>query len=886
METEGSEVNLQMEKRKNEFEIERRGLIEKYEKEIKRLNEIIEKNEDNEREIEKKYKILFNDSEKQRQSLEIDNKNLSSEIERLRKRISDIEKESKAQIDERNDTLIKIKANYESEIKELNEKYDKLSSKQIDLESSIKSYEHLIEFDKMEKEELKTKAKEDKESYEKKINEIKSKYNEDKKKLQSQIDNKENVIQDLLIKVQDVQKESMLFLKNAEEKMNQKSAEYQTLYFQEQQKNSFLEEKNKDLNEQLLQLKNNNEKIMDYIKNNNHISKEDIKDDTFVSKVSNLHKIFINEKKSLEQSFDEQKECFIREAEDKMNSISLLQQDIKNIEMKLSLTERELVKIQKRNKELEEQLLNTENIREHFNEELMKRNQVSKKEYEVLLAEKEKEHQKEIQELNSNSENTVKQLKEIFAEEKKRLESKIESSRDEYTKSIAQITSEYEEKLRDIDKNIKGDYDQLQIEYEDLKAKYNTLSIDAEHNISLLNQELMTSEQIIEQNKENILKITKAHNEDIQEKLRTFAQERKELNDKIDVLSKDNTSKDKTISDLNIEIEKNKEAINEKNNEINNIKKEYDNTIETIVKKFELYKIKQTEIANDFNIKKLDFIRESNLLKQQIDFLNKKIENQAAFSEENEQAHDENIFELKKDLEDTFNLKMNEVLNEKKELIYRLKEYEKLIKSTENKIEEVTNYYEDKLNQEKYNHEISCDKLRKQIKILKVENDKLAKEATEPIQKINTLLEIQTSLQKENNEMKDYIFDLETTQKTNSKQIASLKKENLELIAQNEKLNSSIYQLRMHLKIKNQNSSIELRKRHNSLFSKQSPLMVMSVSNLDNKMNNSEICNLSVTDSVFYNDLNSSGYVRKKIKNSTNSSLPNVARTEERRKKK
>ena len=90
----------------------------------------------------------------------------------------------------------------------------------------------------------------------------------------------------------------------------------------------------------------------------------------------------------------------------------------------------------------------------------------------------------------------------------------------------------------------------------------------------------------------------------------------------------------------------------------------------------------------------------------------------------------------------------------------------------------------------------------------------------------------------------------------------------------------------MHLKIKNQNSSIELRKRHNSLFSKQSPLMVMSVSNLDNKMNNSEICNLSVTDSVFYNDLNSSGYVRKKIKNSTNSSLPNVARTEERRKKK
>ena len=61
--------------------------------------------------------------------------------------------------------------------------------------------------------------------------------------------------------------------------------------------------------------------------------------------------------------------------------------------------------------------------------------------------------------------------------------------------------------------------------------------------------------------------------------------------------------------------------------------------------------------------------------------------------------------------------------------------------------------------------------------------------------------------------------------------------------------------------------------------------MSISVSNLDNKMNNSEICNLSVADSVFYSDLNGSGvgYVRKKIKNSTNRSLPSLIKSEERK---
>lgn len=887
METKGSnDIDFEKEKNKNDFEKERRNLIDKYEKEIKKLMTKIEENEEIERKIENKYKILFNENDKEKQILINENKNLLSEIEILKKRQNDLKIQNEKEIIERNETLKKIKENYEKEIKEFTAKIENLSSKTIDLESSLKSYEQLIEFAKIDKEELEIKLKEEKTIFSEKIENLKKKNESDKKKYISQIDAKNLEIQKLESKLQKVQDESLIFLKNSEEKMNQKASEYQNLYYQEKQKNSFYEEKIKDLNEQIAQMKTNNEKIVEYIQSNHKTLNQDSEsDENFINKITNLHQIFITEKKNIEQNFDVQKEYFIKETENKTFSINLLQQEIRTLEMKLQLTEKDLEKVKNLNKNLENEIKNTEIIRNNFNEELLKKNQISQKIFEEKLSEKEKEHQQEIEEINFNSEKTVKQLKNLFEEEKKRLESKIESLKTEYKQSILQITNEYEEKIKEIDKNIKNDYELLQISYDDLKAKYNTLTLDAEHNITLLSNEVLTSEQIISQNKENLIKITKAHNEDIQIKLKQFSIERKELNDKIDTLVSSNVEKDKDITNLKNQIEKQESTIISKNKEIKDIKDEYENTIENIVKKFELYKSKQQEIANDFNIKKMDFIRETSLLKQQIDFLNKKIENQAAFSEENEQQHDENIYELKKELEDTFNYKMNELNNEKKEYIIRIKEYENLIQNYDSKLDEVTTYYEDKINQEKYNQEILNDKLRKQIKNLKNENDKLSKEISEPIQKINQLLELQTSLQKENSDMKDYIFDLENFQKDYLKKIEKLQKENQDLLIKNENLNTSVYQLRMHLKIKNQNSSIELRKRHNSLFSKQSPLMSISVSNLDNKMNNSEICNLSVADSVFYSDLNGSGvgYVRKKIKNSTNRSLPSLIKSEERK---
>ena len=76
----------------------------------------------------------------------------------------------------------------------------------------------------------------------------------------------------------------------------------------------------------------------------------------------------------------------------------------------------------------------------------------------------------------------------------------------------------------------------------------------------------------------------------------------------------------------------------------------------------------------------MEYQRENDLLKQQIDYLNRKLQEQILFSEENDKSHEENITELKMELEETFTNKINEIINDKKELYDKLKEAENTIK--------------------------------------------------------------------------------------------------------------------------------------------------------------------------------------------------------------
>ena len=76
--------------------------------------------------------------------------------------------------------------------------------------------------------------------------------------------------------------------------------------------------------------------------------------------------------------------------------------------------------------------------------------------------------------------------------------------------------NEYEEKIKEQESQQKTELENLQLAYEELEAKYNALSLDAQHQILLLSEKLITQDNLLNEDKENLLKITKAHNQDLE----------------------------------------------------------------------------------------------------------------------------------------------------------------------------------------------------------------------------------------------------------------------------------------------------------------------------------------------------------------------------------
>ena len=206
----------------------------------------------------------------------------------------------------------------------------------------------------------------------------------------------------------------------------------------------------------------------------------------------------------------------------------------------------------------------------------------------------------------------------------------------------------------------------------------------------------------------------------------------------------------------------------------------------------------------------MEYQREINLLKQQIDFLNNKLQEQQIFNEENNASHEDNILELKQELEENFTLRLNEIMIEKKNLNEKIKE-------SQNQKKEMKIKYEEKINEDK----IKRKQLEEQIKTLIKEKNILEKNAEKPIQKINELLEIKSQLQSQNNEYKENIQNLIKENKEQYKNIIKLEIENIDLIQENENINNSLTELDTKFKSKIPNTSdlkkqINLAKSYNS----------------------------------------------------------------------
>ena len=868
-----NQLNIILQNEKTNYEKKENELVDKFKKENKKLKQKIDLNQEEISKIENSYKIRLNDTQKQKQILEQKNKNLLKQIDELTKNEKILNSDFDLQLKERIQANKKSNKEYEKTISQLNAKIEYLMTKNIDLESNLKTKESTIENLKSNENEIKNRHKEEIIELNNKIKELKKKLEDLRNQSYNQLQSKENLIQQLMEEHRNNEDENYIKLKENTDKLKTKAYQFEQDFYKEKQKNEFLESTNKDLKEQLEQMKKNQTQILEMldwksVKEENNVSSLD-------EKVDNLQNIYLKEKEYIESNFKKEKESFLKDVKDKNENIIQLKELCQKLENDNDEYMNQVKTLNDKNLELEKKLKLTEDIRNHFYEELTKQNKITIANFEKTINEKEQEHQEHIQELNESNEKTLNQLKEIFEEEKKRLENKISNQKRDNEKNINNIILEYENKLKEQEKDIRNEYENLQNYFDDLEAKYNTLTFDAEHQISMLNQKLMTAESINADHKENLINITKEHNNVLQQKLSEFNVERKELMKKIDNLNQNIINKNQEITNLNNSINDLNNIIEEKDYDLSSQKKEYETAIENLVTKFEQYKQKQQEVANDFNIKKRDYNRELSLLKQQIGYLNKKLQDQVLYNEEVDKQHDENIIELKNELEENFNNKLNEMLSEKKNLNEKIKELENQLKESEERIISISTYYENKLVDEKNNHKMIYNELETQLQSLNLETEDLKNKSNEPIKKINELLEIQTHLQNENSIFKDDIHNLEKEKEELEKNIEILQKEKSDLIHENENLNESITNLESQLKYQIPKATSDLRKKIKN-FGSHSLNMINPTINFDKTPKNSirtnqseifesgDVLNSFVGDLVSNNsrkELNKSAYI-------------------------
>ena len=868
-----NQLNIILQNEKTNYEKKENELVDKFKKENKKLKQKIDLNQEEISKIENSYKIRLNDTQKQKQILEQKNKNLLKQIDELTKNEKILNSDFDLQLKERIQANKKSNKEYEKTISQLNAKIEYLMTKNIDLESNLKTKESTIENLKSNENEIKNRHKEEIIELNNKIKELKKKLEDLRNQSYNQLQSKENLIQQLMEDHRNNEDENYIKLKENTDKLKTKAYQFEQDFYKEKQKNEFLESTNKDLKEQLEQMKKNQTQILEMldwksVKEENNVSSLD-------EKVDNLQNIYLKEKEYIESNFKKEKESFLKDVKDKNENIIQLKELCQKLENDNDEYMNQVKTLNDKNLELEKKLKLTEDIRNHFYEELTKQNKITIANFEKTINEKEQEHQEHIQELNESNEKTLNQLKEIFEEEKKRLENKISNQKRDNEKNINNIILEYENKLKEQEKDIRNEYENLQNYFDDLEAKYNTLTFESEHQISMLNQKLMTAESINADHKENLINITKEHNNVLQQKLSEFNVERKELMKKIDNLNQNIINKNQEITNLNNSINDLNNIIEEKDYDLSSQKKEYETAIENLVTKFEQYKQKQQEVANDFNIKKRDYNRELSLLKQQIGYLNKKLQDQVLYNEEVDKQHDENIIELKNELEENFNNKLNEMLSEKKNLNEKIKELENQLKESEERIISISTYYENKLVDEKNNHKMIYNELETQLQSLNLETEDLKNKSNEPIKKINELLEIQTHLQNENSIFKDDIHNLEKEKEELEKNIEILQKEKSDLIHENENLNESITNLESQLKYQIPKATSDLRKKIKN-FGSHSLNMINPTINFDKTPKNSirtnqseifesgDVLNSFVGDLVSNNsrkELNKSAYI-------------------------
>ena len=214
------------------------------------------------REAERKVIQIENEKSKEIALLEQKNTHMQKQIEDLKKLEKDSGTELKSQLKEVTTAFKESNAKYEQKIKVLNETIDNLREQVVDTDSNLKKTETLLEAEKEKNTDLEAKIKQLKDDLEEKHTTLKKKHETDRLKLNDFFAQKEKDSEMSLNKLKIAHEELEVKYKNTEEELKNQIAALKRENSVLNQNYGFIEEKNKELLNQLEEQKKNHESAM------------------------------------------------------------------------------------------------------------------------------------------------------------------------------------------------------------------------------------------------------------------------------------------------------------------------------------------------------------------------------------------------------------------------------------------------------------------------------------------------------------------------------------------------------------------------------------------------------------------------------------------------
>ena len=710
---------------------------DEYERKIKEEENKTNENEEKSKETERKLLTIKASYDKEKALLNQKLEHYIKQIDDYQKREKEMKQEINSQLKEQTIAYKDKMEKYEKNLKNLINENEKMKEQIVDLETTIEGLEVTLNTEKIKNNDNLEKINKEKEELEEELNNIKRINIEEKDKIKNELNIKIDELNSDNKKLKLKLEENDIKNKNLEDTRRAKINKMESTIAILTQENNLLKQQNDEINKRNLEQKSYYENIVSNLENKAF----QVDHTEFQKKIDEIKLYYEEEKKNLEDNY-------IKENNKLKEQIDILNEGLNKTKLDLKNTTDELehIKIDTKNiinkltKENNDIKIEKEKLNTNLNkttETLNSKYKLTMNELEKKLEEKENIHRTEITRLNENTEEKLSQLKLLFENEKNRLENKLKEEKNQSENKISLIIEEYENKIKNQEIELKEENDNLQNELNDINEEHNNYVTNAEHEFELLNQKIETMEKSLKEAKENIEKENEKNKNNIENINNIYNKERKELQNKIDIINNELNNKEKEYTLLISRKEQLEKIINDKEEIINQIR---DNNIkdkDEFNNKYEELKKEYDKLKDNSMMKNLEYIRDSALLNQQIEYLNKKNEDINKIIEDNQKRYEEKLFKLRNEVEKDLNEKFERLKNEKNEIENKLLNKKKEMKELEQNFtkqgllnDKEKNELNEKLNiiQKKYDELYNIynkekDNNIKQINILTKEND-------------------------------------------------------------------------------------------------------------------------------------------------------------------